>query len=115
MKKKERDKLKETKDRSPASFTEMEQGAILKGMFNNSDAVNNSQVVDLVDDWCTKTRMFSIILEAALKGDVAIGMSEGGMLSFAIEKEGTDAAKLIKELAISESFVEGPKAGETAH
>jgi hypothetical protein len=110
-------KLKAIRDRSPAAFTEMEQAAILKKMFNNCEVTKNTDVVDLVDDWCTKTRMFSIILEAALKGEVAIGVEKGGILSFGIEKDGTDAAKLIKELAVSDSVVgkEGQKDTETAH
>ena len=75
-------------------------------MFNNSATIPNSQVVEAVGNWCEQTRRFSIILEAALKGDVSVGVTAEGILSFGVNKEGTDAAKLIKELAISEAVVE---------
>lgn len=113
MKKKDA-KLKAIKDQSPAAFSEMEEAAILKGMFNNSAVVPNSKVVEAVGEWCEQTRRFSIILDAALKGDVSIGVTAEGLLSFAVIKDGTDAAKLIKELAISKAVVEKEE-GKASH
>lgn len=115
--KKKSNEVKAIKDRSPAEFTEMEQAAILKEMFNNTGGkLDNAQVVDIVGNWCSQTRMFSIILEAALKKEVAIGVSEDGMLTFGILKDGTPAAKLIKELSFKEAVIKDPKGGEeTSH
>ena len=116
MKKKSKE-AKAIKDRSPAEFTEMEQAVVLKEMFNNTGGkLTNAQVVDIVGNWCSQTRMFSIILEAALKSEVAVGVSEDGVLTFGIIKDGTDAAKLIKELSFKEAVIEDPKGGkETSH
>ena len=116
MKKKSKDQ-KAIKDQSPAAFTEMEQTVIIKEMFNNSGGgLSNEQVMGIVSNWCDQTRMFSIILEAALKKDVAIGVSEDGVLTFAIIKDGTDAAKLIKELSFKEAVIKDPESDkETAH
>ncbi len=112
--KKESKKIKATK--GPAEFTEMEQAVILKEMFNNTGGkLTNEQVVDIVGNWCSQTRMFSIILEAALKKEVAVGVSEDGILTFGILKDGTDAAKLIKELSFKEAVIRDPSGEKTTH